>query len=102
MDFCEFIKQLLKKKGWSYERFAEEINLVKEKAGLPGKIRKQNICNYLNKIDKKHYLGVRQLTLWEKALNLPDDVLCNMVEQTKAKKTEEKIREYKERIRNVR
>lgn len=95
----EFVKKILKKKGWSLVKFTEEINKVKKTAGIKGKTNIQNVSNYLNDINKP--LGYKTLIVWEKALNLPNDSLCKMVRQPQELKTKRKIEEYKRRVRNI-
>ena len=95
----EFVKKILKKKGWTLTKFTEEINKVKKKAGIKGKTNLQNVSNYLNNGDKG--LGYKTLIVWEKALGLPYDSLCKMVKQPQELKTKRKIEEYKKRVRNI-
>ncbi|MBQ2870507.1 hypothetical protein IJE86_02270 [bacterium] len=94
----DFIKKILQKKNWSITKFTEEINKVKKQAGIKSITRKQNVSNYLNDINKP--LGIRTLISWEKALGLPDDTLCNMVEQPQELKTKREIEDLKKRVRN--
>lgn len=95
----EFVKKILKKKGWSLVKFTEEINKVKKAANIKGKTNIQNVSNYLN--DDRKPLGYKTLIVWEKALNLPYDSLCKMVRQPQELKTKKKIEEYKKRVRNI-
>lgn len=95
----EYIKSVLSKKGWTLSVFAEEINKVKIKAGINSKTTSQNVSNFLNQVDNKHILRPKQLCIWEVALNLPYDSLCNMVEQPKSKKGIIELEELKKRVR---
>ena len=95
----EIIKKILKKKGWTLTKFAEEINIIREKAGLKGKTTKQNIWNCLN--DKKKNIRYTTLVIWEKALKLPEDSLCQMVRQPVGSKAKKNLDEIKKRVRKI-
>lgn len=95
----EYIRTILKKKGWTLKQFADEINHIKEGANLKGKISPQNICNFLNQVDDKHILRPKQLCIWEVALDLPYDSLCNMVAPPKTKEAKKELEELKKRVR---
>lgn len=95
----DYIKVILKKKKWTLQRFADEINKVKLKANISSKTTPQNISNFLNQVDDKHVLRPKQLVLWEKALDLPYDTLINMVELPKSKDGIEELNKLKEKVR---
>lgn len=95
----DYIKAILKKKKWKLQQFADEINKVKAKANISSKTTPQNISNFLNQVDDKHVLRPKQLVIWEKALDLPDDTLINMVELPKSKDGIEELNKIKERVR---
>ncbi len=95
----DYIKVILKKKKWTLQRFADEINKVKLKANISSKTTPQNISNFLNQVDDKHVLRPKQLVLWEKALDLPCDTLINMVELPKSKDGIEELNKLKEKVR---
>ncbi|MBS7020376.1 MAG: hypothetical protein KH135_00685 [Firmicutes bacterium] len=99
LDVSQYIKLILQKKKWTLKQFADEINKVKEKAGINSKTTRQNINNFLNQVDDKHILRSKQLVLWEKALELPLGTLYEMVELPK---TRDGMRELKEIIKKVR
>ena len=92
----DYIKQILKKKQWSLERFANEINKVKKESGINSMTRKQNISNYLNGL---HDMRPKHLVIWEKALDLKDDTLVNMVELPKSKNGIKELNEIKRKVR---
>ena len=95
----DYIKVILKKKNWKLQQFADEINQVKAKANISSKTTPQNISNFLNQVDDKHVLRPKQLVIWEKALDLPDDTLINMVELPKSKDGIEELNKLKEKVR---
>ena len=79
IDVNEYIKILLKKRKWTLQQFADNINLVKKKIGIDSITTKQNISNFLNQVDNKHTVRPKQLCIWEKALGLSQGTLINMV-----------------------
>ena len=98
IDAREFIKQLLKKKGWTLQQFANEINAVKRQSGIDSTTTKQNISNFLNHT-RGHDLRPKMLVVWEKALGLKEDTLVNMVEPVKSKKARIELERIKEKVR---
>ena len=98
IDARKFIKQLLKKKGWTLQQFANEINAVKRQSGIDSTTTKQNISNFLNHT-KGHDLRPKMLVVWEKALGLKEDTLVNMVEPVKSKKARIELERIKEKVR---
>lgn len=101
LDVNEYIKLILKKKKWTLQQFADSINKVKEKAGLDGKVTKQNISNFLNQTDDKHILRPKQLAIWEKALELPQGVLIKMVFPVVSKNGQKELKEIMEKVGEV-
>lgn len=95
----DYIKQLLKKKNWTLKQFANAINEVKQNAGITSKTTVQNISNFLNQVDDGHILRPKQLVLWEMALGVPYDSLCNFVEQPKSKNGIKELEKLKKRVR---
>lgn len=98
IDVSEYIKRVLKKKGWTLQQFANEINSVKKQSGINSITTKQNISNFLNHT-KAHELRPKMLVIWEKALGLKDDTLVNMVEPVKTRKAKIELETIKEKIR---
>ena len=96
----DYIKSILKKKKWTLQQFADEINKIKSKINISSITTPQNISNFLNEIDDGHILRPKQLVIWEKPLDLPNDILVNMVEQPKSKDGIKELNELKEKVRN--
>ena len=95
----EYIKNILKKKEWTLQRFADEINQIKQKINIEGKTTRQNISNFLNKVDNGNLLRPKQLLIWEKALGLKMGTLSNMVEQPKTKTGIKELEKLKELLK---
>lgn len=98
ISVTEFIRQVLKKKNWTLQNFADEINKVKELSGIHSKTTRQNVSNFLNHT-KGHDMRPKTLVIWEKALGLPDDVLVEMVEMPKSKNGKKELEEIKKSVR---
>ena len=75
IDVREYIKMILKKKKWTNRKLCEEINKIEEKLG-ESRTTPQGITNYLNGY---HDMRPKWLVKVEKALNLPQYTLVNMV-----------------------
>lgn len=97
----DYIKMLLKKKRWSLNKFANEINEVKRKIGMTSHTTPQNISNFLNQVDDKHILRPKQLCIWEKALDVESGTLCNMVELPKSKNGIRELENLKRKIKDI-
>lgn len=95
----EFVKKILIKKGWGITKFAEEINKIRTKLGLRGKVRKQNISNILN--SEKKLIGYKTALIWEKTLNLPENSLVKMVEQPSGLIAKRDFDDLKKRVKNL-
>lgn len=100
IDVCEYIRYILKKKGWTLREFADEINKVKLHAGLNGKTTETNISNFLNRTDDKHILRPKQLVIWEKALNLKSNTLVDMVAPPKTREGKKELKEIMQKVKN--
>ena len=98
IDIYMYIRQLLNKKGWTLQKFADEINAVKKESGINSITTRQNISNFLNHT-KAHELRPKMLVIWEKALGLKDDTLINMVEPVKTRKARIELEKIKEKVR---
>ena len=91
---------VLQKKKMTRADFCKKINEIEDKLGEK-KSSTQNITNYLNGTDDKHNIGYKMALKMEKALNLPNDTLLNMV---KLPISDEAVREFnklKEKVRNL-
>lgn len=95
----EYIKNILKKKNWTLQMFAIQINKVKYSVGIESKTTPQNISNFLNRVDNRHVLRPKQLVIWETALGLPVGTLSNMVEQPKSKGGIQELEKLKRKIK---
>ena len=78
MSICDYIELVLTKKRMTRRDFCREINKIEDKLGEK-KTNYQNITNYLSKNDDTHNIGYKMALKMEKALNLPNDTLLNMV-----------------------
>ena len=100
MNIREYIDLVLTKKRMTRADFCKEINKIEAKLGEK-KTNYQNVSNYLNGTDDKHNIGYKMALKMEKALNLPNDTLLNMV---KLPISDEAVREFnklKEKVRNL-
>ncbi len=93
----DYIKKILKKKGWTLTRFTEEINKVRTEAKIKGKTSLSNVSFYLN--DKSKPIGIRTLVIWEKALEMPYDSLCNLASQPADRLSKKELEKLKEKVR---
>lgn len=82
-----YIKLVLRKKGWTNIKLCNELNKIEEKIG-DTRTTKQNITNYLNGY---HRIGPKWLVKVEKALNLPKGTLINMISLPSTKEGEKEL-----------
>ena len=101
LNVTDYIQILLKKKKWTLQQFADEINLVKKRVGIDSITTKQNISNFLRQVDDKHILRPKQLCLWEKALGLPMGVLMNMVEPPASKEAKKELKDLMKKVGDI-
>lgn len=101
LNVTDYIQILLKKKKWTLQQFADEINLVKKLVGIDSITTKQNISNFLRQVDDKHILRPKQLCLWEKALGLPMGALMNMVEQPITKEAKKELKDLMKKVGEI-
>ena len=100
INIREYIDLVLTKKRMTRRDFCLKINKIEEKLGEK-KTNYQNITNYLNGTDDKHNIGYKMALKMEKALDLPNDTLLNMV---KLPLTDDAVREFnklKEKVRKL-
>ena len=102
INVSEYIQLIIKKKEWTLQQFANEINNVKKQIGIDGKTTKQNISNFLKQVDDKHILRPKQLCLWEKALGLAPYTLINMVEPIATKEGQKELKEIMKKVGEIR
>lgn len=94
IDVSEYIKLILKKKGWTNVRLCKELNKIEEQLG-DSRTSPQNISNYFN---GQWAFRSKILVKYEKALGLPTMTLVNMVQPPSSKNG---IKELKETIRKI-
>ena len=97
MTIEDYIKKILKKKGWTLTKFTEEINKVRKQVGLKGKTNLSNVSAYLN--DNNTTIGFKTLVVWEKVLGVPYDSLCSLVSQPVARTAKRDLEELKKKVR---
>ena len=101
MNVNEYIQLILKKKAWTLDKFADEINNVKKQIGVDGKTTKQNISNFLKQVDNQHILRPKQLCIWEKALGLPPNTLVSMVSPPSSKEGQKELKEIMKKVGEI-
>lgn len=100
MNIRDYINLVLMKKKMTRTAFCKEINKIEEKLGEK-KSTNQNITNYLNGTDDKHNIGYKMALKMEKALNLPDDTLINMVKNPLTPDVAKDFDRLKKKVRNL-
>lgn len=100
LNICDYIDLVLTKKRMTRADFCKEINKIETKLGEK-KTNYQNITNYLNKSDDTHNIGYKMALKMEKALNLPNDTLLNMVKLPLTGDAEREFNKLKEKVRNL-
>lgn len=101
INVSEYIKILLKKKKWTLQKFADEINKVKQKAGITSITTPQNISNFLKQVDNQHILRPKMLVLWECALGLPPNTLASMVAPPSSKEGQKELKEIMKKVGEI-
>ena len=101
IDVRDYIQLLLKKKKWTLQRFADEINKVKQKVGITSITTPQNISNFLKQVDNQHILRPKQLCIWEKALKLPPNALVSMVAPPSSKEGQKELKEIMRKVKGI-
>ena len=96
----EYIVLILDKKKMTRRDFTEKINKIEEKLG-DKKTSYQNITNYLSESDDKHNIGYKMALKMEKALDLPNDTLINMVKLPLTDEAERDFNNLKKKVRNL-
>ena len=91
---------VLQKKKMTRADFCKKINEIEDKLGEK-KSSTQNITNYLNGTDDKHNIGYKMALKMEKALNLPDDTLLNMVKNPITPDVAKDFDKLKKKVRNL-
>ena len=101
LNVTDYIQLLLKKKKWTLQQFADEINSVKKQVGIDSVTTKQNISNFLRQVDDKHILRPKQLCLWERALGLTQGELINMVEPPATKEAKKELKDLMKKVGDI-
>lgn len=101
INVSEYIQLILKKKKWTLQKFADEINKVKQKVGIKSITTPQNISNFLKQVDNQHILRPKMLVLWECALGLPQGQLVSMVAPPSSKEGQKELKEIMKRINEI-
>lgn len=100
LSINEYIDLVLTKKRMTRRDFCREINKIEEKLGEK-KTNYQNITNYLSNADDNHNIGYKMALKMEKALNLPNDTLLNMVKLPLTSEAERDFNKLKEEVRKL-
>lgn len=100
LNIRDYIVLVLDKKNMTRREFTEKINQIEEKLGEK-KSSTQNITNYLNGTDDKHNIGYKMALKMEKALDLPNDTLINMVKLPLTADAERDFNNLKKKVRNL-
>lgn len=100
MNIREYIDLVLSKKKLTRREFCNKINKIEEKLGEK-KSNYQNITNYLNGTDDKHNIGYKMALKMEKALDLPNDTLINMVKSPMTPDVIKDFNKLKEKVRKL-
>ena len=100
MNIREYIIIVLEKKKMTRREFCNKINKIEEKLGEK-KTNYQNITNYLNGTDDKHNIGYKMALKMEKALDLPNDTLINMVKNPLTPDVAKDFDKLKKKVRNL-
>lgn len=100
LNIRDYIGLVLTKKKMSRATFCKKINEIEEKLGEK-KSSTQNITNYLNGTDDKHNIGYKMALKMEKALDLPDGTLINMVKSPLTPDVVKDFNKLKEKVRNL-
>ena len=100
MNIREYIMLVLQKKKMTRADFCKKINEIEDKLGEK-KSSTQNITNYLNGTDDSHNIGYKMALKMEKALDLPNDTLINMVKMPLTSDAVKDFNKLKEKVRKL-
>jgi transcriptional regulator with XRE-family HTH domain len=100
MNIRDYIILILDKKKMTRAEFTRKINEIEDKLGEK-KTTNQNMTNYLNNLDESHNIGYKMALKMEKALNLPDDTLLNMVKNPITPDVAKDFDKLKKKVRNL-
>jgi hypothetical protein len=97
INVSDYIVMILDKKKWSRARLCEEINKIESKLG-DKRSSNQDITNYIN---GRWAFRPKILAKWEKALDLREGTLMNMVMPPITKEGKDELKETINRLRKV-
>lgn len=97
MNVNEYILLILAKKNWTRHKLCEEINRIESKLGEKH-TAVQDITNYIN---GRWAFRPKILAKWEKALELKEGTLVNMVMPPLTKEGKQELKETIERLRKA-
>ena len=100
ISILDYINLILDKKKITRTELTKRINKIEEKLGEK-KTTTQNITNYLNHTDENHNIGYKMALKIEKALDLPDDTLVNMVKLPLTDYVKKDFEELKKKVRKL-
>lgn len=100
LNIREYIELVLSKKKMTRKQFCDEINKIEDKLGEK-KTNYQNITNYLSGSTDTHNVGYKMALKMEKALDLPNDTLVNMVKLPLTDEAKRDFNKLKEKVRNL-
>ena len=97
INVSDYIVMILDKKKWSRVRLCEEINKIESKLGEK-RSSPSDITNYIN---GRWAFRPKILAKWEKALDLREGTLMNMVMPPITKEGKDELKETINRLRKV-
>ena len=97
MNVSDYIKFILKKKKWTNVRLCQELNKIESKLG-DSKTSPQNITNYLNGY---HDMRPKWLVKVEKALDLQQGTLVNMVMPPSSREAQKELKELIKKVGEI-
>lgn len=97
LDVCKYIQLVLKKKNWTSSRLCKELNKIEEQLG-ESRTTPQNISNYFH---GQWSFRPKVLVKYEKALNLPQGTLINMVAPPSSKEGKKELKEMIKKVGNI-
>ena len=97
LTVTDYIKLILKKKKWTNVRLCQELNKIESKLG-DSKTSPQNITNYLNGY---HDMRPKWLVKVEKALDLQQGTLVNMVMPPSSREAQKELKELIKKVGEI-
>jgi len=97
INVAEYIKCVLKKLKWTNVQLCEKLNIIEKQLG-DSRTTPQNITNYLNGY---HEIRPKWLIKVEKALNLEQGILLNMVARPLSKEAQKELQKIIKKVNEV-